>query len=338
LSAIFISYRREDAEDSARALYESLVREFGKERLFMDVEGIALGVDFRRVVGRTLDECGVFLAVIGPTWLDIKAGDDPQGARRLDNPDDYVRQEVATALKRSPGLPVIPVLVRGASMPPPAKLPDDLKDLAYRNALTLSHIDWDGNVTKLVTAVRPHVDDGSPAKQPSPALESVLKHGAQTQKVTAAVPGADSASMGSEIEITSAATVKFGKGTLIGIPLLIIAAVVAWFVFKTPPKTRGLAITIVRNSRLTGVPGPVNFSVDGEQQGQIQFDEHGNAPIQIHATEGEHQFVISNPQTKANCAGTFQANADSSKLVLRMRDSGTVCSLQPLSKADAATQ
>jgi len=345
LSAIFISYRREDAEDSARALYESLIREFGKDRLFMDVEAIALGADFRQAVERSLDECGVFLAVIGTTWVDIKAGDDPNGERRLDNPGDYVRQEVATALKRGAGLPVIPVLVRGANMPAPAKLPDDLKDLAYRNALTLSHVDWDGNLAKLVAAIRPHVDDGTRAPQPSPEIAAVLKHGMQAQKFPTSRTGAqDAADVGSEIEFTSAAKVKVGKGVLIGIPLLIVAAVVAYFVLKPQPKPKlnpgqaGMAITIVRNSHLTGVPGPVDFVVDGEQQGQIQFDDRGNTPIQLHIAEGEHQFTISNPQTKARCAGTFQVSTEAPKLVLRMRDSGTVCTLQPLTKGDAGTQ
>jgi hypothetical protein len=154
----------------------------------------------------------------------------------------------------------------------------------------------------------------------------------------------DPAELGSELEFTSAAKVKLGKGVLIGVPLLILAAIAAYFVLKPGPKPKpnpgqaGMAITIVRNSRLTGVAGPVNFSIDGEQQGQIQFDDRGNTPIQIHATEGEHQFAISNPQTKANCAGTFQAAADAPKLVLRMRDGGTVCSLQPLTKADTGAQ
>ena len=97
-------------------------------------------------------------------------------------------------------------------------------------------------------------------------------------------------------------------------------------------------MTIVRNSRLAGVPGPVNLSVDGEQQGQIQFNEHGSTPIELHVREGEHKFGISNPQTKANCAGTFQASADNPKLVLRMRENGTVCTLQPFTKADASAQ
>ena len=349
MSAIFISYRREDSQDSARALYESLVREFGRERLFMDVEAIGLGIDFHDAVERSLNDCGAFLVVIGPTWLDIKAADDPQGQRRLDDPKDNVRQEVATALQRGQGLPVIPVLVRGASMPAEAKLPDDLKKLAYRNALALSHTDWDGNLQKLVAAIRPYVDNGNPAPQSSSEIQSILKHGVQVQKLQAAgvdVHASSAMQSGSAVESGSAANVKLGKGVLIGIPLLIVAAVVGYVALKhgsnpTPkpnPGPAGIAVTIVRNSRLKGTPGPVDISVDGEQQGQIRFDDHGNTPIQIHASEGEHQFTISNPQTKANCAGTFQSSADNPKLVLRMRDNGTVCSLQPFTKADAGTE
>ncbi len=172
MSAIFISYRREDSADSARALYESLLPLFGKDRIFMDVEAIALGVDFRQVVESSLASCGVFLAMIGPGWLDIKVPNDPSGQRRLDKPTDYVRQEIATALKKGGNLPVIPVLIRGAAMPDPDQLPDDLKDLAFRNALTMSHLDWDGNVEKLVDAIRPHV--GAPEAEPTP-LGAVVK-------------------------------------------------------------------------------------------------------------------------------------------------------------------
>ena len=65
MSAIFISYRHEDAQDSARALYESLLPWFGKKRLFMDVEAIGLGTDFRREIERALFCCGAFLAKWG---------------------------------------------------------------------------------------------------------------------------------------------------------------------------------------------------------------------------------------------------------------------------------
>jgi len=157
LSAIFISYRREDSEDSARALYESLLPLFGKDRIFIDVEDIGLGFDFRQAVESSLSTCGVFLAMIGPAWLDIKPPNDPSGKRRLDNPSDTVRQEIATALKKGGTLPIIPVLVRGASMPTADQLPDDLKDFAFRNGLALNHLDWEANVKKLVDAITPRV-------------------------------------------------------------------------------------------------------------------------------------------------------------------------------------
>src|SRR5450755_4837954 len=83
LSAIFISYRRENSEDSARALYESLLPQFGKDRLFMDVEAIALGSDFRQAVETSLSSCGVLLAIIGPAWLTISAPNDPSAQPRL---------------------------------------------------------------------------------------------------------------------------------------------------------------------------------------------------------------------------------------------------------------
>ncbi len=335
MSAIFISYRREDAEDSARALYESLVPVFGKERLFMDVEAIALGSDFRDAIEHSLDNCGVFLAIIGPTWLDVKNPDDPAGQCRLDDPGDYVRLEVSTALKRGSSLPVIPVLVRGANMPPAAKLPEDLRNLTYRNALTLSHLDWDGAVQKLVSNVRRYVDEGG---SPQPAASALRA-------------AAAAARTGPSVELGSAATISISsspagsrmkKGILIGVPLLIAAAVIGYFALRPKPKPNparsGLVVTIVANKRLTGAPGPLNVLIDGEQQGQIRFNENGSTPIQIHAAEGEHRFTFTNPQTKASCTGTFTVNPNQLKLIPRMRDNGTVCSLEVPNKQQESSQ
>ena len=352
MSAIFISYRREDAEDSARAVYESLVREFGKEQLFMDVEAIALGSDFRQAVENSLDQCGVFLAIIGPAWLDVKAHDGPSAPRRLDDPADYVRQEIATALKRGASLPVIPVLVRRATMPDSAKLPDGLKDLAYRNALTLSHLDWDGNMQKLVSAIRPHLcnDKNGPGSKAMPAK--------------AEMPGSTASLSVSSSPAFTAGMKKVG----IVVALVFLLGIVAWYIASRPspngpkgseiaasnagqtkaadrgPKevsstsgagrSGGMPVLIVRNSRLTNVAGPVDVLVDNVQQGQIRFDEHGNTPIQIQATAGRHQFTFSNPQTKASCSGTFEVVASNPKLLLRMKDNGTVCSLDPFSKSE----
>ena len=146
MGAVFISYRREDSEGQARALSLELVRLLGKESVFMDVDSIALGRDFRQVLQERLGSCDVMITLIGPGWLNAKDG---SGTRRLEIQTDFVRQEIAAALKRD--IPVIPVLLQGAQVPPPERLPDDLKDLSYRNGFELGHSTWDSDVREMVT-------------------------------------------------------------------------------------------------------------------------------------------------------------------------------------------
>lgn len=153
MRAVFISYRREDAEGQAGRLFDDLTTQFGADSVFMDVAGIEPGRDFRRAIDEQVATCGVLLAVIGKNWLDAA---DEQGRRRLDDPLDFVRLETASALKRD--ITVIPVLVRGAVMPRPEQLPPDLKELAYRNAVELTHARWDSDVQVLIKALRPHVE------------------------------------------------------------------------------------------------------------------------------------------------------------------------------------
>jgi len=150
---IFLSYRRDDTEGQAGRLFEALRGEFGAEHVFMDVATIEPGVDFRRAIERNTADCGVLLALIGPGWLSLT---DEQGQRRIDDPDDFVRLETAAALKRD--IPVVPVLVHGAQMPRADQLPTDLHDLAYRNAVELSHARWDSDVQLLIAALRRVLD------------------------------------------------------------------------------------------------------------------------------------------------------------------------------------
>jgi hypothetical protein len=135
---VFISYRRDDCAGHAGRLYDRLAEHFGEERVFMDIDAIDPGVDFGERIEEAVASCDLFIALIGDDWLDIK---DPSGRRRLDDPDDFVRLELAAGLARS-GLRVIPVLVEGASMPASGDLPDDLKPLARRNAFELSDARW----------------------------------------------------------------------------------------------------------------------------------------------------------------------------------------------------
>ncbi|HKX42418.1 MAG TPA: toll/interleukin-1 receptor domain-containing protein [Burkholderiaceae bacterium] len=153
MRAIFISYRREDSEGHAGRLFESLSDHFGKDAVFMDVTAIEPGRDFRRAIDEQIASCGVLLAVVGKDWL---AARSEAGARRLDDPTDFVRLEVASALKRD--IPVVPVLVHGAVMPHAEELPADLTELAYRNAVELTHARWESDVQILITALRPYVD------------------------------------------------------------------------------------------------------------------------------------------------------------------------------------
>jgi hypothetical protein len=146
--AIFISYRRDDTEGEAGRLFDDLVREFGENTVFMDVAGISPGLDFRKAIDDNVAGCGVLLAMIGPTWSTIS---DSSGQRRLDAASDFVRLEIASALGRN--VPVIPVLVHNAKMPHPTELPDNLKDLAYRNSVEITHARWNSDVQLLVEAL-----------------------------------------------------------------------------------------------------------------------------------------------------------------------------------------
>ena len=154
MAKIFISYRREDSLDVTDRLYERLTVEFGSEAVFRDMDTIPLGVDFRRHLAEAVSGCDVLLAVIGDRWLEA-AKSEGAGSfrRRLDDPRDFVRIEIESALGRS--IPVIPVLVGRASMPAEADLPDVLKDLSYRNAAEVrSGRDFHNHVTHLIQGLQ----------------------------------------------------------------------------------------------------------------------------------------------------------------------------------------
>lgn len=132
LRNIFVSYRREDTADVTGRIYDRLIQHFGRSLVFKDVDSIPIGVDYRRHVDEKIGQCAVMLAVIGSHWIEAR---DAKGHRRLDDPQDFVRIEIESALRR--GAVVVPVLVCGAAMPTVAELPDSLRDLTYRNAIAV---------------------------------------------------------------------------------------------------------------------------------------------------------------------------------------------------------
>jgi hypothetical protein len=145
---IFISYRRDDSPGSAGRLYDRLAEEFPKDHLFMDVDAIAPGVDFVNEIERSVKSCDALLAIIGRHW---ETAADAQGNRRLDDPADFVRREIATALASE--VRVIPVLVDGAALPRPTALPDELQSLIRRNAVSLSHQHFSAETRALARAL-----------------------------------------------------------------------------------------------------------------------------------------------------------------------------------------
>ena len=131
MARIFISYRRQDSGTFTGRIHDRLKVSFGENNVFRDVYDIPAGSDFRSVLNKEVGSCDVCLVIIGPQWVNIT---DAQGKRRLDDPNDFVRIEVETAL-RNPSVLVIPVLVDNANMPVAEQLPDSLEELAYRNAV-----------------------------------------------------------------------------------------------------------------------------------------------------------------------------------------------------------
>ena len=146
---IFVSYRRDDSSGHAGRLYDALSHRLGQGSVFHDVAAIDPGVDFGDAIVRALQDCDAVLAVIGPAWIDAST---PAGGRRLDEPDDYVRIELSTALASDAR--VIPVLVAGANVPSSADLPEELRALAGRQAVVLHDQTWQQDVDGLVSRLR----------------------------------------------------------------------------------------------------------------------------------------------------------------------------------------
>ncbi|HKY23400.1 MAG TPA: toll/interleukin-1 receptor domain-containing protein, partial [Vicinamibacterales bacterium] len=164
---LFISYRRSDSAGHARALYRDLCRRFDKQSIFFDRESIEAGTIFPERLREAVESCRVLLALIAPGWLETKA---PGGGRRLDSEDDFVRQEIASALQL--GRKVIPVLFDDTPMPQAAQLPEPLRGLAARDALSLrgKNFEYDVQLEELVRLLA--ATPGMPA--PLPPSEGIV--------------------------------------------------------------------------------------------------------------------------------------------------------------------
>lgn len=132
VGGIFISYRGDDSGTAAVLIDRELTARFGDDLVFLACRSIPVGVDFvDELLGR-LRACRVLLVVMGPCWLNLV---NEVGERRIDNPSDWVRREIAEALTH--GLRVIPVLLDGTTLPVTEELPDDIAGLSRRQYVPL---------------------------------------------------------------------------------------------------------------------------------------------------------------------------------------------------------
>ena len=146
---VFLCYRREDSGGYAIGIQERLKRDLGADVLFMDIDSIPFGKNFVKILDHEVAKCVVLLAVIGQNWLDAR---DEDGKRRLDNPNDFVRIEIAAALR--PDIPVIPILLNGVRIPSANMLPGELGELSVRHGIDVRHSSFPSDVERLVRGVQ----------------------------------------------------------------------------------------------------------------------------------------------------------------------------------------
>jgi hypothetical protein len=145
MATIVISYRRDDSKWITGRIFDRLEDHYGHGQVFMDIDNIPIGMDFRRHLQRTLARCDILIAVIGPDWV----APDQTGRSRLLDETDWVRVEIETALAK--GVPVVPLLVDDAQMPQPAQLPGELRDFAFRQAARVdTGVDFRAHMQRLI--------------------------------------------------------------------------------------------------------------------------------------------------------------------------------------------
>lgn len=245
MNQIFLSYRREDSADVSGRIYDRLAQHFGQNAIFTDVNSIPLGIDFQQYIDEQVGKCDIFLAVIGRDWLSVT---DTDGRPRLQQPMDFVRVEIESALQRN--IPVIPLLVRRATMPSGDDLPDTLNELATRNGMPIRpNPDFHRDMERLINGIEQGLSRKSEAatkrkveeqnakeREKRQNLEAEASHNKTTQNPS------DSATPASTTTATDVPNNERGNRVfdwvrqhLYGVCfVLFLGAVAAWSAYKIP--------------------------------------------------------------------------------------------------------
>lgn len=166
--SIVLSYRREDSIAITGRLHDRLTAQFGPGTVFKDFDSIPLGVNFKAYIDQAISRCSVVIAVIGENWLGGVGG-----ASRLDDPRDFVRLEIESALQRD--VPIIPLLVNGAQMPLPEALPESMRELAYRNGTVIGYDPHFNDDVRRVIAGLEKLLNIAPPPPPSPPAKPATR-------------------------------------------------------------------------------------------------------------------------------------------------------------------
>lgn len=143
-----LSYRRSDSSAITGRIFDRLAARYGKEAVFMDIDNIPLGTDFRTHIQEVWRQIDAVIVVIGTQWLGI----DAAGVSRLSQESDPVRDEIETAVALD--VPLFPVLVDGAKMPPATAVPESFGEFVYLNAAEVSSgRDFHQHVDRLILAI-----------------------------------------------------------------------------------------------------------------------------------------------------------------------------------------
>ena len=170
MPTIIVSYRREDTAWIAGRIHDRLRGHYGAENVFMDIDSIPFGLDFREHIHDSLKRCDILLAIVGPRWI----AESESGQSRLHDENDWVRIEIEGALAKK--IPLIPVLIDGAKLPPASGLPEGVRDLVFRQAADVdAGRDFHPHMDRLIGVMDQLLARKTPAPTPEPVKRSEEK-------------------------------------------------------------------------------------------------------------------------------------------------------------------
>jgi hypothetical protein len=292
---VFITYRREDTAAHAGRLYDAMVARFGEDNVFMDVD-MAPGVDFVERITEAVAACHVLIVVMGPSWATVE---DERGTARLADPEDFVRLEVETALRRTDVTP-IPVLVAGARMPNREDLPPELRPITRRNALELGDQRWRYDVERLISTLDELLAE-SPLVPGSPSPERSVTTGKATPADAGQAAPPSTVAGTTSVESRPAAPWALGgrrmRWALLGVlavAALVVAVIVA--VDGGGPSTQAATFTKDDLPKLVlpAEDAPGNLNLSQEQSGPyVKGQPHADADSLQFLSETNGQGYIS---------------------------------------------